>query len=38
MVLYPEPTVFYGHVLLAMNDDSRSMIEALSDQEIQDLA
>ena len=38
VVLYPEPTVFSSHVLLAMNDDGRSVIEALSDQEIQDLA
>ena len=38
VVLYPEPTVFSSHILLAMNDGGRTVIEALSDQEVQDLA
>jgi hypothetical protein len=38
VVLYPEPTVFSSHIFLAMTEESRAVIEALSDQEVQDIA
>lgn len=38
VVLYPEPTVFSSHIFLAMTDGARTVIEALADQEVQDIA
>ncbi|NBB82692.1 MAG: hypothetical protein GVY28_04735 [Alphaproteobacteria bacterium] len=38
VILYPEPTVFSSHVLLAMGEPGRAVIEALRDERLQDLA
>lgn len=37
-VLYPEPTVWSEHPLIALNDKGKRLIEALKDKEIQDIA
>lgn len=37
-VIYPVPTVYSEHPLIALNDDGRRLIEALADEEIQDVA
>lgn len=38
VILYPEPTVFSSHILLAMNDAGTTLIDALMDPDLQALA
>jgi len=38
VVLYPEPTVFSSHIFLAMTEPGRSVLAALADPELQELA
>ncbi len=38
VVLYPEPTVYSSHVVLAMTDAGRRFIDAMQDRELQDIA
>ena len=37
-ILYPMPTVWSSHPLMALNDDGKRLIEALQDEELQRLA
>jgi len=37
-ILYPQPTVWSSHPVIALNDQGKKLIEALSDPEIQELA
>jgi hypothetical protein len=38
VVLYPEPTVYSSHILLAMNERGRALIAALADPDLQTIA
>ncbi len=38
VVLYPEPTVYSSHILMATTDSGRALVEALQDPELQDIA
>ena len=38
VILYPKPTVWSSHVYIALNDDAKVGIEALLDEEVQNLA
>lgn len=38
LILYPEPTVWSSHILIALNDQSERAIDALLDKKVQDLA
>ncbi len=37
-ILYPDPTIYSDHPVLALNTDARRLIDALKDEEIQRLA
>ena len=37
-VLYPEPTVWSSHPLIALNENGAKLIEAMQDEEIQKIA
>lgn len=38
VMLYPDPTVFNGHAILALNGDTRTFIDAMKDEKIQQIA
>ena len=38
VVLYPEPTVYSSHILMATTEAGRALVDALQDPELQDIA